>query len=150
MNISFLLITSAFLYSCSAKIPKSPIVKTTEECLNYEPQKVQLEGILYQKSFPGPPNYEDIKKGDKEEIFWLIKTTEVFCVNDTKDNWAGKLVNQSEVQLVIMEPVFDLYETKKSLLGQKVIVNGTLFPQMSGHHKTEVLITVKSLEKASE
>ena len=78
MNISFLLITTAFLYSCSVKIPKSPIVKTTEECLNYEPQKVQLEGILYQKSFPGPPNYEDIKKGDKEEIFWLIKTTEVF------------------------------------------------------------------------
>ena len=68
MNISFLLITTAFLYSCSAKIPKSPIVKTTEECLNYEPQKVQLEGILYQKSFPGPPNYEDIKKYKSNEM----------------------------------------------------------------------------------
>ena len=150
MKNSVLLIITVFLYSCSAKIPKSPIVKTTEECLNYEPQKVQLEGMLYEKSFPGPPNYEDIKKGDKEEKFWLVKTIVKFCVNDTKDNWAGKLVKQSEVQLVLLSSVFDFYTTKKSLLGQKVIIKGTLFPQMSGHHKTEVLITVESLEKANE
>ena len=150
MNISNLLISIFLLYSCSAKPPKSSPATIAEDCLNYELQKVQLEGILYQKSFPGPPNYEDIKKGDKEEVYWLIKTTKKFCVNDTKDNWTVKLVNQSEVQLIIMDPVFDLYETKKSLLGKKVMVKGTLFPQMSGHHKTEVLITVESLEKAYE
>lgn len=133
--------------SCSTKIPKQEFA---EKCLNFEPEQVQLEGFLYSKSFPGPPNYEDIKKGDKEEIYWLIKTTKDFCVNDTKDNWTGKLLNQSEVQLVIMSVVFDLYETKKSLMGKKVIVKGTLFPQMSGHHKTNVLITVESLEKANE
>ena len=118
--------------------------------MNYDPQKVQLEGMLYEKSFPRPPNYEDIKKGDKEENFWLVKTIVKFCVNDTKDNWAGKLVKQSEVQLVLLSSIFDFYTTKKSLLGQKVIIKGTLFPQMSGHHKTEVLITIESLEKANE
>jgi hypothetical protein len=133
--------------SCSTKVPKQAVV---EKCLNYEPEKIQLTGLLYSKSFPGPPNYEDIRKGDKEEIYWLIKTTKDFCVNATKDNWAGKLLNQSEVQLVIMGAVFDLYETKKSLLGKSVTIKGTLFPQMSGHHKTSVLITVESLEKANE
>lgn len=133
--------------SCSTKTPNQNAV---EKCLNYEPEKIQLTGLLYSKSFPGPPNYEDTKKGDKEEIYWLIKTTKIFCVSDTKDNWAGKLLNQSEVQLVIMPTVLDLYETKRSLMGKNVIVKGTLFPQMSGHHKTNVLITVESLEKANE
>jgi hypothetical protein len=133
--------------SCSTKVLKQEVV---EKCLNFEPEKVQLTGLLYSKSFPGPPNYEDIKKGDKVEIYWLIKTIKDFCVNDTKDNWAGKLLNQSEVQLVIMPAIFDLYKTKKSLIGKNVIVKGTLFPQMSGHHKTNVLITVESLEKANE
>ena len=62
MNISVLLILIFFLASCSVKNPKPLVAKTEEECLNYEPQKVQLEGLLYRKSFPGPPNYEDIKK----------------------------------------------------------------------------------------
>ena len=61
--------------------------------------------------------------------------------------WADKLVYQSEVQLV-MNLEFDFYKNKRSLLGQKVVVQGTLFPQMTGHHKTEVLITVESLERA--
>jgi hypothetical protein len=150
MNVLLILIAIFILSSCSPKIQKSLPAKAVGHCLNYGPQRVQLEGTLYQKSFPGPPNYEDIKKGDKEKIYWLIRTTKKFCVNDSKDNWAGKLVDQSEVQLVIMEPVFELYETRKSFLGHKVIVNGTLFPQMSGHHKTAVLMTVKSLEKAKE
>jgi hypothetical protein len=119
--------------------------------LDYGPQiKVQLEGQLYEKSFPGPPNYTDIKNGDKEETFWFIKTPKGFCVNDKGDGWAGKLVNQTDVQLIIRVELIDWYETKKFFLGQKVIVTGTLFPQMSGHHRTEVLITVESLEKANE
>lgn len=136
------------LFACSA--PKKQSTMREERCLNYEPQKVQLEGQLYEKSFPGPPNYKDIKEGDKEEVYWLIKTTQNFCVNDTVDNWAGKLINQSEVQLILLSSVFDFYTTKKSLLGQKVIVKGALLPQMSGHHRTQVLINVESLEKANE
>jgi Domain of unknown function (DUF4431) len=136
-----------FLGSCTAYTSKS---KPIEKCFNYEPEKVQLEGQLYEKMFPGPPNYTDIKEGDKKEVYWLIKIPNGFCVNNTADDWAGKLVNQTDVQLVIMPELIDWYETKKSLLEQKVIVNGTLFPQMSGHHRTQVLINVESLEKAHE
>jgi len=149
MNILVLFISITLLLSCSANTPKPPATKVLEDCLNYEPQKVKLEGLLYKKSFPGPPNYQDIKKGDEEEVYWLIKATKPFCVNETKDIWGGKLINQSEVQLV-MTSAFDFYKTKRSLLGQRVIVQGTLFPQMTGHHKTEVLITVESLEKDNE
>lgn len=136
-----------FLVSCTAHTPKTQ--QSNEKCFNYRPAKVQLEGQLYRKSFPGPPNYTDINKGDEEEVYWLIKATNSFCVNEAEDTWEGKLINQSEVQLV-MNPELDFYKTKKYLMGQKVSVQGTLFPQHTGHHKTDVLITVESLEKANE
>jgi hypothetical protein len=80
MKAIFLLFFLLLLFACSA--PKKQSTVQEKKCLDYGPQiKVQLEGQLYEKSFPGPPNY---------------------------------------------------------------------FPQMSGHHRTEVLITVESLEKANE
>ncbi len=149
MKALILIIFSFLLCACSSVSKKEqPLLE--KKCLKYGPEKVKLEGQLYEKSFPGPPNYRDVKEGDKEEIYWLIKTTNDFCVDDTKDDWTGKLVNQSDVQLILLSSVFDFYTTKKSFLGQKVIVKGTLFPQMSGHHRTQVLITVESLEKAHE
>jgi hypothetical protein len=142
MKVLFFLVI--LISACSTSNKQLP--KQEEECLNYEPQKVQLVGQLYEKSFPGPPNYEDINKGDEEEICWLIKTTKEFCVNEGDPDYGSEVHHQSEVQLV-MTSAFDFYETKKSLLGQKVAVQGTLFPKMTGHHKTEVLITVESLER---
>lgn len=147
MNIYKLLIPAFLLFSCSAKTQKYPQTKIAENCLNYEPQKVQLVGTLYRKSFPGPPNYEDIKKGDEEEIYWLIKTTNPFCINKSNYVEGAELHGQSEVQLVISSKL-NFYKTKRSLLNKKIKVQGTLFPQITGHHKTEVLLNVETLEKA--
>jgi hypothetical protein len=43
-----------------------------QECLAYEPAVVQLIGTISKKTFPGPPNYESIKKGDKPETYWVL------------------------------------------------------------------------------
>jgi len=149
MKILNLLISIVLLHSCSVNAPKPSATKVVEDCLNYEPQKVQLEGLLYKKSFPGPPNYTDIKEGDEEEIYWLIKTTEPFCVNKSSYVEGDELQGLSEVQLV-MSSKMDFYKTKRSLLNKKIKVQGTLFPQHTGHHKTKVLLTVESLKKADE
>ena len=148
MKILNLLLSTFLLYSCSAKTAKSPPAEIAKNCLNYEPQKVQLEGVLYKKAFPGPPNYQDIKKGDEEEIYWLIKTTEPFCVNKSSYVEGDELHGLSEVQLVV--DGLNFYNSNRQLLGKKVILTGTLFPQITGHHKTEVLITVETLKKANE
>ncbi len=145
---AFLLCLYLYLYSCSAKTEKSSPPKMTEDCLNYEPQKVKLEGFLNKKSFPGPPNYQDIKKGDEEEVYWLIKTAKPFCVNKSSYVEGDELHGLSEVQLVVDE--LNFYNSNRRLLGKKVILTGTLFPQITGHHKTEVLITVETLKKAYE
>ncbi len=145
MKIHFIILVLVLLACSAAPEKKSPTLK--EKCLNYEPEVIQLEGELYKKSFPGPPNYQDIKEGDEEEIYWLIKTAKPFCVNKSSYVEGDELHGLSEVQLV-MSSKLDFYKTKRSLLNKKIKVQGTLFPQHTGHHKTEVLLTVESLEKA--
>ena len=72
MKIHFIIL-ALLLNACSVAPEKQSSI-STEKCLNYGPDVIQLEGELYKKTFPGPPNYEDIKKGDEEEVYWLIKT----------------------------------------------------------------------------
>lgn len=146
MKIHFIIL-GLLLNACSGA-PEKQLSSSTEKCLNYEPDVIQLEGELYKKSFPGPPNYEDIKKGDEEEIYWLIKTAKPFCVNKSSYVEGDELHGLSEVQLVV--DGLNFYNSKRHLLGKKVILSGTLFPQITGHHKTAVLITVEKLEKANE
>jgi hypothetical protein len=138
-----------FLVSCTAYAPKTQTSEPDEKCFNYEPEKVLLEGQLYKKSFPGPPNYTDVKKGDEEEVYWLLKTTVPFCVNENERIWGEKHTNLSDVQLIIGSET-GFYKTKRSLLNKKVIVTGSLIPQITGHHKTEVLIDVHSLDEVKE
>lgn len=147
MKVFTLLIIYFLLIACSAS--KKQSLNKEEKCLDYEPLKVQIEGELYRKSFPGPPNYADIREGDEEEIYWFIKSAHPFCVNENKKIWGERLTNLSDIQLIIGSEL-GFYKTKRSLLNKKVIVMGTLIPQISGHHKTEVLLDVQTLDGAKE
>ena len=33
----------------------------------YEPEEVELRGILYEEVYPGPPEYTSVKMGDRPE-----------------------------------------------------------------------------------
>src|SRR5947209_6316965 len=55
----------------------------TLECPQYYWRRHLLSqrlGTLRQKTFPGPPNYEDVHKGDKNETLWLLKPDSPTCV----------------------------------------------------------------------
>jgi len=116
------------------------------ECLNYEPESVLLTGKIIRKTFPGRPNYESIKEGDEPETYWILVSAEPLCVNGKKDRNGKQLYfpesNVQQVQLVFMG---NEYQTHKNLVGKNVIVRGSLFPMQTGHHHTNVLITVKEL-----
>jgi len=115
------------------------------ECLNYEPDLVSLNGKIIRKTFPGPPNYEDIKTGDEPETYWILIVTRPFCVNAiTDDSIYSSESGIKEVQLVFMAASAE-YKKYKNLVGKNVIVRGQLFPMQTGHHHTNVLITVKDI-----
>jgi hypothetical protein len=117
---------------------------TSVPCLSYEPTVVKIAGSLERKTVPGPPNYESVRNGDKPETYWFVKLSEPICVaEDEKEpdlNPAKKGVGR--IQLVLSP---DAYAAYKELVGKRVVVSGTLFGAITGHHHTPVLLTVLTL-----
>jgi hypothetical protein len=115
------------------------------ECLNYEPDSALLTGKIIRETFPGTPNYESIKAGDEPETYWLLILDRAFCVNaKTDDSLYPAEKDIKKIQLVFMGNEYQKYE---NLVGKNVIVRGQLFPMQTGHHHSNVLITVKEIRK---
>jgi hypothetical protein len=114
-------------------------------CKSYEPAVVELSGKLVRKTFAGPPNYQDVHKGDAPETVWLLKLNSPICVDQDRAqpdiNPAKKKVRS--VQLVLGN---DGEARAKSLFGKRVQTAGTLFAAHTGHHHTPVLLTVTYLD----
>ncbi len=115
-----------------------------KSCLEYGPSVVTLKGTLARKTFPGPPNYESIRKGDRPETYWLVELAKPICVNeDQEDKELGPAYKDIRAIQLVVEP--EVYKTHVELIGKYVLVTGTLFGAISGHHHTPVLLSVKTL-----
>ena len=118
-----------------------------QKCFDYGPT-VSLSGKLTSKVFPGPPNYESIRKGDQKETAIILVLTHPICTT-TKDpaNYGDPESGQRSIQLVITKdgdwPVI------RRLIGKRATVTGTLFHWNTGHHHTRVLIDVSQLRAAT-
>jgi hypothetical protein len=115
---------------------------TARACLPYEPAVVTVRGTLERKTFPGPPNYESARKGDKPETYWILELPQAVCVaEDSREpDLDPARANISRIQLVLTP---EMYAAYKALVGRKVMASGTLFGAISGHHHTPVLLTVR-------
>jgi uncharacterized protein DUF4431 len=107
-------------------------------CLSYEPEVVKLTGTIRRHTFPGPPNYESIAKGDQAERVWLLHLAKPICVNASSE-WE-KATGVSAIELVLTK-----YD--KSLVNHRVVVSGTLYHAHTAHHHTKVLLTVKDIRR---
>jgi hypothetical protein len=129
--------------------PNSGMGQSTPQsrCLSYEPAVVTLSGTLVHKTFPGAPNYESVKKGDKPETSWFLNLPESVCVNEdkTEPELNPKQSGIHEIQLVLQP---EQYQQHKGMVGRKVLATGTLFGGHTGHHHTPVLLTVRTLNEA--
>jgi hypothetical protein len=108
---------------------------------------VKLDGTLIRKTFPGPPNYESVKKGDTPETYWLLNLFHPICVS--KDEREPDL-NPEQTGVGVIQLVVDplLYKTHSRLIGKRVVTTGTLFGSHTGHHHAPVLLKVTSLVEA--
>lgn len=122
---------------------------SAQQCLEYGPT-VTLTGTLRSKVFPGPPNYESIKRGDRAETAIILSLATPIC---TAAGNPAEFVDVAEtdirdLQLVITKP--SDWKLVKRLVGNKpVVVTGTLFHSHTGHHRTKVLLTVAELKSKS-
>jgi hypothetical protein len=111
---------------CSLIILASVIVqsflRTSEaaSCLRYG--RVTLTGTLVRQTYPGPPDYEDVTKGDEPRVIWVLLLETGICVVDPDARYPREHY-QREIQLVVRSDQYTLY---RSLLGKRIDVTGDL------------------------
>ena len=131
----FLLI--AILASARAS-PKQP-------CLDYQPQVVELTGVMRRHGFPGPPNYQSVAQGDALEVYWLLHLARPIQVGPGRpaDPDAPAEANLRALQILLRD-----YRPYLALLGKRVTITGTLSHAITGHHHTTVVIDPSRIELA--
>jgi len=121
---------------------------SAQKCLKYGPTVVSLTGTLRSQVFPGPPNFESIKRGDRKETAIILTLVARTCT--TGNDPQGVDVPETgigEVQLVVTKSAD--WKTIRRLMGKRVAVTGTLFHAITGHHRTKVLIDVANIRAAA-
>jgi len=136
--LSILLLVAVFPDATSVRA-------TSQNCLSYETDGVKLVGKLLRKTFPGPPNYQSLKKGDQPEVEWILRLAKPICVKADKLNeYNAAERNVSDVQLVLTEEQSG--QIRRRRLNRAVAITGQLFHAHTGHHHTRVLMAVSKLE----
>lgn len=110
----------------------------------YEPHLTELKGTLYQKTYPGPPEYYSIEHGDIPEsplFLTLIEPVDVLLAEPEEEPF-----NQPEIGVREIQIVFSKDDPPEDLWSKGVIVKGTLFSAYTGHHRRRVLMMANSWE----
>jgi hypothetical protein len=108
---------------------------------------IALEGILEVGQFYGPPGYGENPDSDRVEhsVFLQLPATPTTQLSDSKalSELGSDAGRTYFVQLVIQES--ERSEAEKAL-GHRVRVIGVPFLPLTGHHRTPLLIDVRSLK----
>lgn len=128
-------------------VPQTPAAAAPSSCLPYEPAIVELTGVLERRDYAGPPNYESIEQGDAKETTWLLRLDRQAC---TDANAASRDPGRTGIQVLqlVFDPEAHAYQKYRPLMGQPIVARGRLFAAQTGHHHTDVLITVSELRAA--
>lgn len=106
-----------------------------------------LEGYLTVQIFAGPPNFEDVRKGDTPEPGYLLKLTSFICLTGDAD-FADPTFRFDEVQLV---PTDATAAAMRALKDRDVDVSlENPMPAMTGHHHRPLVAWVKSISATGD
>ncbi|MBX4949595.1 hypothetical protein HJA95_08380 [Rhizobium binae] len=105
-----------------------------------------LIGHLTHRIFAGPPNFEDVQKGDTPEPGYVLKLDRPICIEG--DEFADPNKMFDEVQLV---PTESTAKEMAKFRNSDVYVDVTdPMPAMTGHHHRPLLAWVKTVSSARD
>lgn len=113
------------------------------EWFKYEPAIVSLVGVIHVKESFGPPGYGEDKLHDARIKYVVLDLSNSINVRgeDGRDINTTTHLGVQALQLVDDQQLLDA----QAIVGQKVRVTGSLFERQSGHHLTDVLLSVKAI-----
>ena len=122
---------------------------TTDKFVQCSPHIVKLVGVIKNQTFPGPPNYESVVKGDEPEDYWILTLDKPIDVAEDPDypvpDENRPQLNQHELQVNLDDKLNADYAAYQKFLGRKVEVTGELSQGFTVHHKTPVMIGVREI-----
>jgi hypothetical protein len=113
---------------------------------------LSFEGILNYRIFAGPPNYEDVRKGDAPEPTYILTLPEPICASG--DEFVDQSDKFNEVQIFPEssdKAAQALSRDLRRLVGKRVIVEGTSpFGAHTGHHHAPLMLPITRISVASD
>lgn len=105
-----------------------------------------LTGLLSHRMFAGPPNFQDVQRGDMPEPGYVLQLPEPICLSG--DEFADPRKMFSEVQLVEMDKTATAL---RSLLNRNVTVElSQPMAAETGHHHRPLVAWVKDIVVADD
>ena len=120
---------------------------------HYEPEEVVLSGKIERQTFPGPPGYESIGKGDEIERGWYLRLHQAIRVEVGKNNSDGNAQPEKNVRILHLTWNYEAKKIDASIqksVGKQVTLKGHLFHAFSGHHHARVLMWVDEARENRE
>jgi len=117
-------------------------------CLYYG--DVGLTGRLVQQTYPGPPDFESVTKGDAPLVIWILQLDYDACITSNSASYPN-VYNEREIQLVLGNDQYartGAYAKYRYLLGKRVSVTGRLLPGRGKYEKPQVL-ALRSIKELS-
>ena len=118
----------------------------TAECLHYG--DVRLTGRLVQQTYPGPPDFESVTKGDEPLVIWILQLDYVVCIGSSDSSYS-RAYNEREIQLVLGNDPYartDAYAHYRYLLGHRIAVTGRLLPG-GGKYEKRFVIAPRAIDR---
>lgn len=106
----------------------------------------ELMGHLSHRVFAGPPNFEDVQKGDTPEPGYVLKLDRPICL--TGDEFADPSDMFDEVQLVPDDGIERKMASFRDTEVDVDLVNP--MPAMTGHHHRPLVAWVKAISSARD
>lgn len=118
-------------------------LSASEKVYRYDPQVVSLTGVLDTRIYPGAPNYESVKKGDRPNKVWLLKLPQPISMDPGPEPASfERETGIKEIHIILT----DLKGEKalKKHKGETITLTGTIIHAHTIHHPLPLLMDVQS------
>jgi hypothetical protein len=135
---SALLLVSCFSMCAAA-------LSVNAACINLkQTSSLSFEGALSYRIFAGPPNYEDVRKGDAPEPAYILTLDASVCVEGDEFLNPGQPFDKIQVYPADRNGVgHALWRDLRQLVAKRVSVEGkSAFGAHTGHHHAPLLLPI--------